>query len=307
MYCSLVSKQNGEDPIGTAALHERYLFVETPFPWEKKVETSKHFPDGLTDVIARFEEEGTKCRVFAFLSNDSRSKEGMRRIMFFKKPAGPFKTYEKKEYVIAEEKLNTLVEAWLAENDLAAFQAFEEATDERDDVFVCTHGSRDQCCGKFGYPIYEAIKNNYADHVRVWRCSHIGSHRLAPTLIIMPEARYWGHVSEDILDTLILRRGDVKTLRNYYRGWGGVNQWAQAAERELFIEKGWDWLTYDVEAAVVKEEGMTATVQMVAIKNGTTETYEADIDASKTVRAEGCTLEPKEIKQFEVTRLEKVN
>ncbi|SDJ36814.1 hypothetical protein SAMN04487909_11696 [Aneurinibacillus migulanus] len=43
-FCSLMSQQNKEDPIGSAASHTRYLFVEVPFPWDYNVSESRYFP-----------------------------------------------------------------------------------------------------------------------------------------------------------------------------------------------------------------------------------------------------------------------
>ena len=52
------------------------------------------------------------------------------------------------------------------------------------DILVCTHGARDACCGKFGYGFYVEMRGLAAvrgDGVRVWRTSHLGGHRFAPT------------------------------------------------------------------------------------------------------------------------------
>ncbi|MEL7523883.1 MAG: hypothetical protein AAGJ80_20060, partial [Cyanobacteria bacterium J06553_1] len=34
-YCSVTSKANGEDPIGTAVTAQQWLFIEVPQPWAK--------------------------------------------------------------------------------------------------------------------------------------------------------------------------------------------------------------------------------------------------------------------------------
>ena len=55
---------------------------------------------------------------------------------------------------------------------------------------VCTHGNIDAACARFGYPIYQQLRQNYATQsLRVWRCSHFGGHQFAPTLIDFPSGR----------------------------------------------------------------------------------------------------------------------
>jgi hypothetical protein len=48
----------------------------------------------------------------------------------------------------------------------------------------------------------------------------------------------------NILDRLINRDGDVTALRSFYRGWAGLTKFEQIAEREIFMQVGWQWLTY---------------------------------------------------------------
>ena len=79
---------------------------------------------------------------------------------------------------------------------LSHFERYRQDTALVRDIVVCTHGSRDVCCGRFGYQVYDILRRRYMvrGKIRVWRSSHIGGHRFAPTLIDYPEARYWGHL-----------------------------------------------------------------------------------------------------------------
>lgn len=56
--CSLLSKANGEDPIGSASSFERYLVVEVAAPWEGDVTRSEHFPKALLEVSERSARRG---------------------------------------------------------------------------------------------------------------------------------------------------------------------------------------------------------------------------------------------------------
>jgi len=47
-----------------------------------------------------------------------------------------------------------------------------------------------------------------------------------------------------MLPTLINRQGDVTELRRFYRGWSGLAKFEQIVEREIWMQRGWDWLGY---------------------------------------------------------------
>jgi hypothetical protein len=65
---------------------------------------------------------------------------------------------------------------------------------------VCTHGTRDRCCAKWGMPVFEALRQRHPD--RVWQSSHLGGHRFAPTFLTLPEGLLWGRFDSGRLDEL---------------------------------------------------------------------------------------------------------
>lgn len=140
--------------------------------------------------------------------------------------------------------------------EIAAYQAYREATGEVRDLFVCTHGTVDLCCGKFGYPLYQALRDQYASpKLRAWRVSHFGGHAFAPTLIDMPSCRWWGHLEVAHLDALVHRAAPASTLRDCYRGWGALSYFGQIAEREIFMREGWNWADLPKSEAMIDVHG----------------------------------------------------
>ncbi|MEL7332964.1 MAG: sucrase ferredoxin, partial [Cyanobacteria bacterium J06560_2] len=126
------------------------------------------------------------------------------------------------------------------------------------DVLVCTHGMRDKCCARFGQPFFKAAerletKPAFKD-VRVWRVSHIGGHRFAPTAIVLPEGRYYAHLTLAALRALLTRSGEVSQLQPMYRGWGLLPKSLQVVERQLLLQIGWPWLDYRLSYRVISEE-----------------------------------------------------
>ncbi|MFN2169539.1 MAG: sucrase ferredoxin, partial [Anaerolineae bacterium] len=83
--------------------------------------------------------------------------------------------------------------------DLGAILAGEEAYtafQRRDPLFlICTNGQRDRCCAKFGWPVYEALRETYAGDL--WQSTHIGGHRYAPNLLFLPHSVNYGLCSAE--------------------------------------------------------------------------------------------------------------
>ena len=96
----------------------------------------------------------------------------------------------------------------------------------------------------------------------MWRCSHTGGHRFAPTAITLPDGRAWAYVDADLLDDIVRRRGDVARVARHDRGTSAVEPWAQVVERAMFEREGWGWLDRDLTAVAteVAPDGLRATV-----------------------------------------------
>jgi hypothetical protein len=91
------------------------------------------------------------------------------------------------------------------------------------------------------------------DNVRIWRSSHIGGHRFAPTIIDLPEARYYGNLDQKSFRSILTRTGDIKCLNTIYRGWGILPTSIQVLERELILCHGWDWYNYKVTSRIIEQ------------------------------------------------------
>jgi hypothetical protein len=116
------------------------------------------------------------------------------------------------------------------------------------EVLVCGHGRRDPCCGRWGTLLHVELAAR-GSSARVWRCSHTGGHRFAPTAITLPDGRAWAYADVTLLDGVLDRSADVATLAAHDRGCTALDPWAQVVERALFVEHGWAWLDGNVTAA----------------------------------------------------------
>ncbi|PSB62676.1 sucrase ferredoxin, partial [filamentous cyanobacterium CCP1] len=163
----------------------------------------------------------------------------------------------------------------------------------------------------------EQLRRDYAgDALRVWRCSHFGGHNFAPTLVDLPTGQYWGHLDSEILDTLVRRQGDVSTIYNYYRGWSGLQRFEQMVEREIWMERGWDWLHYRKVGRTIAIDNThedewdadwaTIQIDFQSPNQEITGRYEARVETSGSVLTQyrsGSNEKLDPVKQYRVTSL----
>lgn len=245
-FCSVVSAESGEDPIGSSWHSERYVLVELPLPWKYNALESIHAPAGLGPLLMELWEMGHRWGFIGFAPDDEYRVAGMTRVIDYQLPPAPFAGYDRVEYLFPTERVSDLLRllATNPERDELAVLRVEPGPGDRD-VFVCTHGAIDACCATFGYPIYRMLRQmagNPEHRLRVWRCTHFGGHRFAATVLDMPEGRYWGHLEARDLGPLIRRDRPFAELRHRYRGWAALpDPLQQVAEGAAFLRAGWEW------------------------------------------------------------------
>lgn len=246
-FCSIVSKTNGEDPIGSAGTFDHWLIIEMAQPWAKGFFLEHPLLKPIIELIKTLrQEQGIWVRPLVIAPDREYSRPDTTRVLYYQRPARLFAQFEKQEFLLPENQVGTLAKALLTHPDeVSRFESYRQDTSYIREIAVCTHGNIDVACARFGYPIYKQLREEYAgETLRVWRCSHFGGHQFAPTLVDLPEGRYWGHIEPDILDLLVRREGSVTGLRPYYRGWAGLTQFEQIVERDIWMREGWDWLDY---------------------------------------------------------------
>jgi len=176
---------------GTAPRQTTWLVVECPKPWAPKVEQSSGFP---ADV--REQHDWLK----------SRASYGM----FARVPAGEPKVlvyrFESERALEASCPASAAAD-WME----SALQGPPQGVPAEPCFYVCTHGSRDSCCGKLGVPLLQAARalNKRAVH----ECSHLGGHRFAPTVLLLPEWRVYGRVPPERAGDLLDGRLSAEFLR----------------------------------------------------------------------------------------------
>lgn len=260
-YCNLAALEKKLDPVGTAEDFDDAVVIEVPLPWKLDIYSKAgSLPQEIIDLLGLWLQrykagQGYRHRPLMVAPDRQYSKPGLRRVMYYERPEGAFARYEKREYHVPDEQLGALVWAlYEAKDDLIRFDQYREPIhDSTRDILVCTHGTVDAACSKFGYPLYNKLRQNYADnHLRVWRVSHFGGHVFAPTLMDMPTGHYWAYVGDEQAQQIIEQSGDVTDLHGHYRGWAGLStEFVQAVERALWQQCGWDWFNYNKSGQIL--------------------------------------------------------
>ncbi|MEL4897147.1 sucrase ferredoxin [Crocosphaera sp. Alani8] len=349
-YCSVISQNNGEDPIGTAGSYDHWLILELKQPWPGNMwvddEKIQPLTKRLKQLIFR---KGIILRPIAIAPDREYSQPGYARLFYYRRSKQLCSSYEKQEFLVPQDQLIPLATAiadslMRKSNSLETWEPYRQQSSEIREMLVCTHANVDLACGRFGYPVYKKLRSDYTNNpekpLRVWRSSHFGGHKFAPTLIDLPRGQYWGHLTLESLDTLVHQNGDAEDLRLLYRGWAGMGKFAQIVERELWQQEGWSWFDLPKTAKVIKIKGKgvlpyiyqvlrfipsrrvnlllsflakKATVSWVRlefIKDNVIKTYEAKVEISGQVNSTGysgkdITLRP--VNQYCVTHLKDIS
>jgi hypothetical protein len=98
---------------------------------------------------------------------------------------------------------------------------------------VRTHGKRDKCCAKFGFPIYKSLRAERDGSV--WQSSHVGGDRFAANLLCFPHALFYAHMTEKSAHEVVTRYEQQQIVLEKFRGRACYSYPVQSAE--FFIRK----------------------------------------------------------------------
>lgn len=109
---------------------------------------------------------------------------------------------------------------------LAAPGALAEAMGEPV-VLVCTHSARDVCCAVRGRAVASVLTRRWPG--QVWECSHLGGHRFAATVLVLPDGAQYGYLDDGNADQVIGAHVAGRVDASYLRGMTGAPPPAQVA------------------------------------------------------------------------------
>lgn len=227
--CSVHAASMDLHPAGTAISAHCVILVDTPAPWPKPVFNHEH----LTGVGGKLADaDGHPIRVLASAPRFGKDlmATAFRRIG--------------DSTVAAELTLGdrTAAEAVTAFSNTADPRLVEGATEvSANAILVCTQGSHDICCGSEGAALAGRITADYRlAGFTLFKVSHTGGHRFAPTAMTFPDGRMWAFVDVDQLSEALNRTGPAADVAPWCRGsWEAPNPRCQAAEVAALAHTDW--------------------------------------------------------------------
>jgi hypothetical protein len=279
LRCAVRHVAEGVDPGGTAPHWDAVLVVEVPAPWPRDIceaEPFRSLRDAPSATIT-----GADGRIWRPQGVIPADRGAGVRVMAREAAgtaAGPF---ELREWLLPRESPDLQVQLCraLLASDEPSMERFSPYRDDPApgtvDLLLCTHGTRDICCGSSGTALYaaavSAIDSQPVDGFRLWRTSHAGGHRFAPTAMSFPDGVSWSHLELESLLGIARRDPAVEVLAGHVRGAVSVvGAQAQVADREGFRAHGWDWFGAPREVTVVSEStgSGASTVEVTATLSG---------------------------------------
>lgn len=133
-------------------------------------------------------------------------------------------------------------------------------------LLVCTHGTRDRCCGTLGVKLVKALRGQ---GVEVWEVSHLGGHRFAPTLWDLAGWRLHGRMpleDSEIAAWCESWRSDGEGLLDSLRGHAAYSPQLQVLEARLRQLRGeWPGSLRQVSESVVEVKWSDQQVESCSV------------------------------------------
>lgn len=293
--CSQLSAERGLPLIGSAGCYDSILAFELDAPWTSRLVGSRASDARLDAAMDRIGTGARGVRLLALEPREPLQGQAPRelvRVLHLANAGGSFGAFSRREYDVRRDDLAAALER-LSVGDPAEAEEVPCPAGLRD-ILVCTHGARDACCGKFGYRLFlevaalAAAAGPDAAPLRVWRSSHLGGHRFAPTMLDLPSGRMFGRMAHGDAAT-VLGGGALllERLSSIYRGRCALPEGAQIVERELWARMGEVFesavLRWQVDAA---DTGWSVRVDAecpgLPARSMTAQVIRAQVDAVRT-------------------------
>ena len=224
IYCCEASAD--QPMLGTAAVVDIWLLLEYRPAWRAKAMTDNALGEGvrswLAQGVAALEGQGHKVRA-QFVRQPEIDRPDTRLLVHRDGVLRAFGSGGPGYDGLVRKP----IEALLHEDSGARLEAPR--------YFVCTNGQRDLCCARFGLPLYNRLRERLRE--RVWQATHLGGHRFAPNVLVLPQGVLYGRVGtvgndadEEAIERFVTEVEAGAVPRRYLRGRSRYPKPVQAAE-----------------------------------------------------------------------------
>ena len=232
MRCADAARMRDEPLKASAVRYSRFLLLETPGPWGPSALEGTHMEPGIARQLA------------------SRAAAADTNVLLIRRPGrhpstGAGAGNEPRAWALADTSPGAERVVWgswrdpaeLLELDLTAAAAGTVDTAGPQQVaLVCTNGKRDQCCAVRGRPVAAAIAAD--PDWNTWECSHLGGHRFAATIMLLPTGDMFGWLDPQSATEVTRRFAAGQLMLSHYRGRCGQPVPVQAALHAAAVRLG---------------------------------------------------------------------
>lgn len=233
--CATLSHQLGEPLGGTASAIRSWLLLEQRGPWSltarEDVLAAALPPDRLAELASL---PGLRPLL---IRRPGRSRSGPLTVLMAHSVRD--RTWVEQRLVDDLREVADLDLDRLARGDRGQGEPVEGPV-----YLVCTHGATDLCCAVQGRPVAAAL--SAVAPGAVWECTHLGGHRFAANVAVLPAGLMHGRVPVERATDLALAAGEGRVLPDLLRGRSCDDPAVQAAEVAVRRERDLTGL-HDVE------------------------------------------------------------
>lgn len=220
-YCSDLCLAAGEPMAGTAPRVDVWLLLEYAPVWRRKALADNDLAAPVGEWL-HAQAQALEAAGLAVRPQFVRRPEvDTDRTTLFVARSGALFRFESVGYD-AMRTLDLTREETLAER----FTRVEEPR-----YFVCTNGQRDLCCARYGLPAYRELRALVGG--RAWQTTHVGGHRFAPNVVVLPQGVLYGRVQPEDVPGFVAEVEAGRVSRPHVRGRSAFPPEAQAAEALL--------------------------------------------------------------------------
>jgi hypothetical protein len=221
MRCAEAARTRGASLVASAGRSARFLLLEVPGPWGAKALQGGHLD---ANVAAHLRKAAADLDLSVLLIRRPGRSPGA---------AGGGESWA---WALADTSAGVERVRWgswrepadlLGLDAAAAIPDSASASGPQRVALVCTNGKRDQCCAVRGRPVAAALAAG--TDWDTWECTHLGGHRFAATMLLLPTGDMFGWLdAESALD--VTRQFDAGQLAvTHHRGRSGQPAPVQAA------------------------------------------------------------------------------
>jgi hypothetical protein len=227
-YCSAYSLQVDEALFATASYNRIYFLLEYQDVWGEKALHDSLLPEPVRSYLISTQNEIPASKILLIKQHDQNPLVGITFYIAIVDDEFP-RLYE---FVLDsyQQILHIDVTGIFADPD-----RFQAQLTSKKLYLVCTHGRRDACCAKFGLPVIQSLEHQTQNNLDefVWESSHVGGHRFAANVLLLPEGLLYGRLIPGDVTKLVRARKSRKVLLQNLRGNSGYPEIVQAADYYL--------------------------------------------------------------------------